>query len=91
MHGALASIPPLDTPALTQRFLCDDIKAYYGEAAQAVEPMPSPRQIDHWFWRQTAAGAVLLALRDAALASDNNALRTVGGRFFVPVPWLAKA
>jgi hypothetical protein len=27
-------------------------------------------------------------LRDLALTSENNALKTVGGRFFVPVPWL---
>jgi hypothetical protein len=31
---------------------------------------------------------LLIALRDVALASENNALRTVGGRFFVPAPWL---
>jgi len=88
LSGELASVPPLETPALAQRFLCDDIKAYYGEAAQAASPAPSHRQLDGWFWRQTAAGAALIALRDVALASNNSALRTVGGRFFVPVPWL---
>ena len=36
-------VPGHDTPALALRFLCDDIKALYGEAAQAegrsaVEP-----------------------------------------------------
>lgn len=88
LSGELATVPPLATAALTQRHLCDDIKAFYGEAAQADGSAPSPRQVDGWFWRQTAAGALLLALRKAALASENNALRTVGGRFFVPVPWL---
>ena len=88
LAGALVGVPPLATPALAQRFLCDDIKAFYGEAAQAAGPAPSPRQVDHWFWRQTIAGALLIALRSVAMASDNNALRTVGGRFFVPVPWL---
>lgn len=88
LAGMKETVPPLDTPALAQRFLCDDIKAFYGEAAQAVDPAPSPRQLDAWFWRQTLAGALLVALRGVAMASDNNALRTVGGRFFVPVPWL---
>jgi hypothetical protein len=31
---------------------------------------------------------MLIALREAALKSENNALKTVGGRFFVPVPFL---
>jgi hypothetical protein len=77
-----------DTPALALRFLCDDVKALYGEAAQAEGAVPSSLQVDAWFWRRTAAGQLLIALRDVALSSENNALRTVGARFFVPVPWL---
>jgi hypothetical protein len=88
LAGELPIIAPLETAALSLRFACDDIKALYGEAAQAVGPAPSARQIDTWFWRQTAAGRLLLALRDVAMASENNALKTVGGRFFVPTPWL---
>jgi hypothetical protein len=88
LEGALPTVPHLDTTALAVRFLCDDIKALYGEAAQAVGPVPSAAQVDTWFWRQTAAGAVLRALRTVAMASENNALKTVGGRFFVPTPWV---
>jgi hypothetical protein len=68
--------------------LSDDIKALYGEAAQAEGSAPSARQIDTWFWRQTVAGQLLIALRAVAMASENNALKTVGGRFFVPAYWL---
>jgi hypothetical protein len=68
--------------------LSDDIKALYGEAAQAEGPAPSAHQIDLWFWRQTVAGRLLIALRTVAIASENNALKTVGGRFFVPAYWL---
>ncbi len=78
------------TPALALRFLCDDIKAFYGEAGQAVGPAPASRQLDAWFWRETLAGRLLIALRAMAMASDNNAMKTVGGRFFVPVPWLPR-
>jgi hypothetical protein len=88
LNGQLPVVPELDTPALTLRFLCDDIKALYGEAAQAVGPAPSAMQVDTWFWRKTAAGAMLQALRLVALASSNSALKTVGGRFFVPAPWV---
>lgn len=88
---ALPTMPLHPTTALAVRFLCDDVKALYGEAAASAGPPPSARQIDTWFWRQTQAGALLLALRGVAMASENNALKTVGGRFFVPTPWLPPA
>ena len=89
LDGGLPLVPELETTALSARFLCDDIKALYGEAAQAVGPKPSPMQVDTWFWRQTVAGGMLRAFRAVAMASENNALKTVGGRFFVPAPWVA--
>ncbi len=88
LRGELACTPTLETPALFLRFLVDDIKALYGEAAQADGPPPSARQIDQWFWRETLAGQILLALRAVAMLSENNGLKTVGGRFFVPAPFL---
>jgi len=88
LDGALPTVPPHDTPALALRFLADDLKALYGEAVQADGGPPSARQIDQWFWRRTVAGQLLIALRGVALTSENNALKTVGGRFFVPVPYL---
>ncbi len=88
LGGGLPVTPELDTTALSVRFLCDDIKAFYGEAAQAVGAKPSAMQLDRWFWRHTVAGGLLRALRVAAIESPNNALKTVGGRFFVPTPWV---
>jgi len=88
MTGELPTVPLHNTAALTLRFLCDDIKAMYSEAAQADGPPPSSRQIDIWFWSRTAAGKLLIALRMKALQGANNALKTVGGRFFVPAPYL---
>ncbi len=89
LAGGLPVTPELGTTALSVRFLCDDIKALYGEAAQAEGPKPSAVQVDTWFWRQTVAGRTLQALRTVAMASANNGLKTVGGRFFVPTPWVA--
>jgi hypothetical protein len=88
LGGGLPVLPQLDTTALSVRFLCDDIKALYGEAAQAVGPQPSAMQVDTWFWQHTVAGGLLQALRRVAMESQNNALKTVGGRFFVPAPWV---
>ena len=76
------------TPALALRFLCDDLKALYGEAAQAAGPLPGIRQVDAWFWSHTVAGRFLMALRTTGMQSEENALRTVASRFFVPTPYL---
>lgn len=88
------SLPPSPveglTPALALRFLCDDLKALYGEAAQADGPLPGIRQVDAWFWSYTVAGRILVALRTAGMLSEENALRTVASRFFVPTPYLPK-
>lgn len=88
LDGALPTVALHDSSALATRFLVDDIKALYGEAVQAEGEPPSARQIDSWFWRDTLAGQLLLALRSSAMQSENNALKTVGARFFVPVPYL---
>jgi hypothetical protein len=88
LDGALPTVHAHDTAALALRFLSDDLKALYGEAVQADGPPPSARQIDRWFWGQTVAGQLLIALRGVALESGNNALKTVGGRFFVPAPYV---
>ncbi len=88
LNGALPTVALHDTPALALRFLADDLKALYGEAVQADGGPPSARQIDGWFWRRTVAGQFLIALRGMAMVSPNNALKTVGGRFFVPTPYL---
>ncbi len=80
--------PPLTTSAFALRFLADDLKAFYTEAAQATGPAPSPDEINAWLYRRTLAGRLLVALREVSLASENAALKTAGGRFLVPANWL---
>lgn len=75
---------------LALRYLADDLKALYSEAVQAEGPMPSALQVARWFWRETLAADFLRALREASLTSDNNGFKTVGGRFLVPAPFVAK-
>lgn len=77
--------PPVGSPALSLRYLADDLKAYGMEAAQAEGPAPSSRQVADWFYPGTVAGRMLVALRAAAMASDQKGLQTVA-RFLVPVP-----
>lgn len=90
LEGKLPAAPsPIPTPALGVRFVADDLKAYYQEAAQAEGGVPSPDEINGWFYQRTAAGGLLAALREVALTSPDNALKTMGSRFLVPAMWLA--
>lgn len=89
LAGELPAAPaPLSAPALALRFLGDDLKAYYMEAAQADGAAPSIDQIHRWLFRETVAGRFLVALRRYSLASENAALKTAGGRFLVPAQWV---
>ena len=79
--------PTRGSPALTLRYVADDLKAFCMEAVQAEGPAASGDQINRWFWSATVAGRMLVALRAVAQASDQKGLQTVA-RFLVPVPWL---
>ncbi len=89
LEGQIADAGNGFAPALALRYVVDDLKAYCYEAAQAQGEQPAARQVDTWFWRETTAGLAMQALRVASQASAHNAFKTVGGRFFVPVPYIA--
>lgn len=72
------------------RLLADDIKAFYSEAAQSRGPFPSSRQIDTWFWNETAAGRLINRLRLWAMTSEVGSIRTVAMRFLVPARFQAE-
>jgi hypothetical protein len=97
MTGFLGDVIPTggpaafsDKPALALRFAVDDIKAFYCEAAQSDGRAPASRQVDAWFWYETAAADLLRALRRKGMESELNAMKIVSGRFFVPAPWIEK-
>jgi len=69
---------------LMLRFAVDDLKAYYLEAGAAGAGKPSSKQLGDWFWNETAAGAAILALREACLQSEDERLRLIAGNFLVP-------
>jgi hypothetical protein len=88
LMGQRPTVPAHYSAALAMRFMADDLKALYGEAAQADGSAVSAQQVDAWFWRRTQAGRLLIALRTASQLSEDTAIKTVGGRFLVPVKWL---
>jgi len=63
---------------------CDDIKAYYSEAAAAQPGNLSSRAIEQWFWSETAAARALLAIRDLCLVSDDASLKPLGKLSLIP-------
>lgn len=91
LEGALPDSPVGGlSPGLVVRYVADDLKAFYMEAAQAVGPQPSSAQVNRWFWNGTLAGEFLRALRSAAIASPHTGFNTVGSRFVVPAPFVVR-
>lgn len=71
--------------ALTLRNAAVDLQAWYAEA-MASQPGQggSPGALADWFWGDTAAGSLLLALHSACLASGDERVRQVGLGQLVP-------
>lgn len=83
---------PVDglSPAVVLRYVSDDIKALYYEAAQAVPPYPTNRQMENWFWYETLASDFLRALRSKALESNHKGFNVACSRFVVPMPFVER-
>ncbi len=78
-------IPPSGmTAGAAVKRACDDIKAYYLEAAAAQPGNLSSQAIEQWFWRDTAAARALLEIRDICLVSDDASLKPLGKLSLIP-------
>lgn len=67
------------------RFASEDLRNFYLEAAIMRPGGPaSKNQLADWFWGDTSAGALLLALHTACKTSDNIDLRQVAADQLVP-------
>lgn len=63
---------------------CDDLKAFYHEAAAAQPGNPAGDEIQKWFWKQTTAGEVFLDLRDVCRNRPNQGMQALGRSLLVP-------
>ncbi len=63
---------------------CDDVKAYYYEAAAAQPGNLVVKEIDDWFWHETAAARVFLAIWKVCLKSTDKSLQPLGKLGLVP-------
>ncbi|MFT5509948.1 MAG: hypothetical protein ACI89J_003039 [Hyphomicrobiaceae bacterium] len=87
--------PPSDVvngqvPAAMLKLAVEDLKAFYFEAA-AGQPQGDEigsKQLADWFWEETSAAKLFLALRERLIPNDDPALRLFGHNSVVPrVEW----
>lgn len=87
----LTDSPPQETvndrsPSEMMKLAVEDLKAFYFEAA-AGQPQGGAigsKQLADWFWEETSAAKLFLALRSRLIASDDPALRLMGHNSVVP-------
>lgn len=77
---------PSPTLSLGQTFrgASEDMKTFYMEAATARPSRVSSHELADWFWGETAAGELLLALHPACLESVDAGVRRVALGQLVP-------
>lgn len=63
---------------------CDDLKAFYYEAAAAQPGNPGGHEIEKWFWKQTTAGRLFLDLRDICRTRADEGMQALGRSLLVP-------
>jgi hypothetical protein len=76
-------------PPILYRFLADDVKAYYFEAA-AAQPgraAPTSDELARWLFTETTLGEVLFRMRERFAASDDEAELRLRGAI-VPAAYL---
>ena len=66
------------------RLASEDLRNWYLEAATARPGGASSRALADWFWSETAAGAMLLALQPVCAKSADESVRHVAESQFVP-------
>jgi hypothetical protein len=63
---------------------CDDLKAFYLEAATAQPGNRAGDAIEKWFWEQATAGGVFLDLRDVCRKRADQGMQALGRSLLVP-------
>jgi hypothetical protein len=80
--------PRDDIPlAYTLKFAVEDLKAYYieGVTAQPGQESASSQVLTDWFWEETVAGRVLLAVKKVCETSTDEAMKQMGDHAIAPM------
>ena len=90
LHAVLEGNGAADNPVASlspgQAFLgaSEDMRTFYMEAATAKPGPAASREVADWFWGETAAGELLLALRPICLNSAEPGIRRAAAKQLVP-------
>lgn len=63
--------------------MVEDLRAYYLEAA-AAQPASDEQAMNTWFWHDTHAGQLVLAVREAGLSHPRPSMRAMAAGALVP-------
>ena len=75
------------TLAVAIRLAAQDLKAFYFEAAisRPGARVPDSKEFADWYWKQTAAGAVLKDVQKKCINEQDKVLQMTGKMFLVPM------
>ncbi len=79
--------PPPELPLpVALRMAAQDLKAFYFEAiaSQPEKAVPESAVFNSWFWRETAGGDLLRAVKKQCLTGADETLRLTGSLLLVP-------
>lgn len=66
------------------KFVCEDLKAYYSEAASAQPGMSTSIAVEHWLFNETVLGKLLWQLRDTRTEHEDDETRFLARRSLIP-------
>ena len=81
---AAANYRPQQPLAVSLKHACDDLRAFYEEAAGEQPGRMSAAGLENWFYMGTVAGEVFRALQGVCLLSEDAALRAFAQLTLVP-------
>ena len=85
LHDESTPSPRADlTVGEALKLASEDLKAFYLEAATAQPGKSSSGELADWFWGETLAGKLLLALKAACLKSSDPSIKMLGTLLLVP-------
>jgi len=90
IYAFISTVPesprPEYAPSYMLKLAAEDLKSYYIEAvtAQPGQGDVSSRLLQDWFWDETEAGKVLLAVKKTCEASEDKMMNMIGAHFLVP-------
>ena len=66
------------------KFVCEDLKAYYSEAASAQPGMSASIAVEHWLFNETVLGTLLWKLRDTRTEHEDDETKYFARRSLIP-------